>query len=218
MNEITPAPERWLPVPRYEGIYEVSSHGQVVSHQRKTSRTLRPSWYTGYGVVILYRDGQREGRTVHSLVMEAFAGPCPPGREVRHLDGNPANNRWAPGATEEEVRAAGGNLFYGSSGDNKRDQVDHGTHYESSRDCCDAGHEFTEANTRIVRWPDGSFKQRYCRACQNDRTKKRRRDLAQSGKPCTSEEGCDGFVWAKDLCEMHYMRQWRASRERGTDE
>ena len=27
-------------------------------------------------------------RTVHSLVMEAFVGPCPPGRLVCHEDGN----------------------------------------------------------------------------------------------------------------------------------
>jgi transcriptional regulator len=30
--------------------------------------------------------------TAHQLVMEAFRGPCPPGKEVCHKDGNPANN------------------------------------------------------------------------------------------------------------------------------
>lgn len=210
MNEITPVPERWLAVPRYEGTYETSNFGQVRSLHRKVPHILRPSWYTGYGVVILYRDGEREGRTVHSLVMEAFAGPCPPGMEVRHLDGDPANNRWAPGSTEAEVRANGGNLIYGTSGANKDDQVRHGTHPEASRDYCDAGHEYTPENTRIDHHPDGSFKQRVCRACANDRTKERRRNLAQSEDACTSDEGCSEPVWAADLCEKHYQRDWRA--------
>jgi HNH endonuclease/NUMOD4 motif len=31
---------------------------------------------------------------VHRLVLEAFVGPCPPGQECRHLNGNPSDNRW----------------------------------------------------------------------------------------------------------------------------
>lgn len=31
-------------------------------------------------------------RRVHRLVLEAFVGPCPPGMEACHNDGNPANN------------------------------------------------------------------------------------------------------------------------------
>lgn len=209
MTDVTPG--IWKPVPGYEGLYEASDFGQVLSRHRKVPHTLRPSWYTGYGVVMLHRDGQREPRTVHSIVMETFAGPCPPGQEIRHLDGDPANNRWTPGSTEDEIRAAGGNLIYGSSSENKVDQVRHGTHYEAARDCCDNGHEFTPANTRIVYWPDGSFRQRSCRACHNDATKERWRNLDQKGERCTSDEGCDGPVLADDLCSMHYQRQWRAA-------
>jgi hypothetical protein len=209
MTDVTP--ETWKPVPGYEGIYEASDFGQVLSRHRKMPCTLRPSWYTGYGVVMLHRDGVREPRTVHSIVMETFAGPCPPGQEIRHLDGNPANNRWTPGSSEEEIRANGGNLIYGTSGENKVDQVFHGTHPEASRDSCDYGHEYTPENTYIATWPDGSFKQRSCRACHNEATKERRRNLADSDKRCTSEEGCDDPAWANDLCEKHYQRQWRAA-------
>jgi HNH endonuclease len=35
----------------------------------------------------------RNQRPVHQLVLEAFVGPCPPGMECRHGDGDRANNR-----------------------------------------------------------------------------------------------------------------------------
>jgi hypothetical protein len=37
--------------------------------------------------------GKQVGYNVHSLVLEAFEGPRPLGKECRHLDGNPANSR-----------------------------------------------------------------------------------------------------------------------------
>lgn len=52
--------------------------------------------------------GRGSTRTVHTLVMEAFVGPAPKGQEVRHLDGDPSNNRL-------------GNLAYGSRSQNLRD-------------------------------------------------------------------------------------------------
>jgi hypothetical protein len=62
--------------------------------------------------------------TMQKIVLRTFAGECPPGMEARHLDGDPANNRWAPGATAEEVRANGGNLFYGTKLQNHHDKAD----------------------------------------------------------------------------------------------
>jgi hypothetical protein len=37
--------------------------------------------------------GKGASRKVHRLVLEAFVGPCPPGMECCHNDGNPLNNR-----------------------------------------------------------------------------------------------------------------------------
>jgi hypothetical protein len=81
----------------------------------------------GYLMVKPYDDdGNRQTKTVHSLVLLGHAGPCPPGLESRHLDDDPLNNRWAPGATREDVIAAGGNLMYGSKPQNTADKAANG--------------------------------------------------------------------------------------------
>jgi len=72
--------------------YEVSDEGRVYSAH--TDKILRP--YTGqagrYLIVDLRKDGKREQRSVHTLVMEVFEGPPPEGQEVNHIDGDPQNN------------------------------------------------------------------------------------------------------------------------------
>lgn len=109
----TPLPlsdvERWLPMPDWPG-YEVSDWGRVRSYWmpggvrtesrksgiRSKSRLLRCSLgKRGYLVVTIARDGQRhKARYVHSLVLEAFVGPCPPGMEACHgPDPTQTNNR-----------------------------------------------------------------------------------------------------------------------------
>jgi hypothetical protein len=103
------ATERWLPVPDWPG-YEVSDLGRLRSYHRKGRwwHQLGPIGTKskpvgGYldssghlnAVLIRYKDGVKERRFVglHCLVLEAFVGPCPPGLEGCHNDGNPADNR-----------------------------------------------------------------------------------------------------------------------------
>lgn len=50
---------------------------------------------------------------VHLIILAAFVGPCPPGLECRHLDGNPANSRLD-------------NLKWGTREENTEDRVRHG--------------------------------------------------------------------------------------------
>lgn len=59
--------------------------------------------------------GQTHRQTyVHRLVLEAFVGPCPPGMECCHNDGDPSNNALA-------------NLRWDTSASNNADKIRHGT-------------------------------------------------------------------------------------------
>lgn len=161
MDHVTPV--LWAWVPDHEGLYRVSSRGDVWSQPRATTRGgLLKHVITkanGYHWVNPSKDGVQKPREVHKIVMEAFVGPCPEGQEVRHLDGNPGNNRWAPG-DEAETVAAGGNLFYGTHSENMQDKHRHGTTWQLNITHCPKNHEYTPENTRIFK--SGS---RACREC-----------------------------------------------------
>ena len=51
---------------------------------------------------------------VHRAVLLAFVGPCPPGKESRHLDGIPSHNHL-------------GNLLWGTRQEQRADERRHGT-------------------------------------------------------------------------------------------
>lgn len=88
--------ETWKPVPEFEGVYSVSSFGRI---RRDLSRgkaiagfilKLTPN-KKGYLTVTLSNAPQKERFLVHCLVMRAFVGPCPEGKEVNHKDTIKAN-------------------------------------------------------------------------------------------------------------------------------
>lgn len=91
--------ERWLPVISWEGVYEVSSLGNV--RRVKEGRGTRgPNWLLkpgaekgGYLHITLHHDGRRKLAKIHQLVLAAFVGPNPNGAEINHVDGCTANNR-----------------------------------------------------------------------------------------------------------------------------
>lgn len=152
--------ERWLPVPGFEGLYEVSNHGRVRSRRRKGSRggILRasPDGF-GYPLVGFYRGGRRvAARRVHSLVAQVFIGPMPEGHEVRHLDGDPSNCRVA-------------NLSYGTRLMNMADQRWHGTNANTRKTHCPHGHPYDEANTYV-----NAKGHRQCRKCRRRQQRGRR--------------------------------------------
>lgn len=161
MSEST---ERWLPVVGYEGLYEVSDRGQVKSLERLNlrgrrlrERILKPGSPGKHGhlYVDLYREGHRSHRQVHSVIMETFVGPCPEGMEVRHLNGDSADNCLA-------------NLQYGTHRENVADTIRHGNHPMINRTHCPYDHPYDEENTY---WFDG---RRFCRTCMRKRGKEYR--------------------------------------------
>lgn len=78
---------------------------------RKLKQTKTATGYVRYG---LHQHKKTTYIYGHRLVLEAFVGPCPPGMECRHLDGDPGNNRLT-------------NLAWGTPKDNAADKVKHGT-------------------------------------------------------------------------------------------
>lgn len=90
----------YRPVVGFEG-YAVGSDGSVWSQHRigrpygltSTWHQLHPGFVQGYPIVNLPLGPKRFAtRRVPRLVLTAFVGPCPPGMECCHADGNPANN------------------------------------------------------------------------------------------------------------------------------
>ncbi len=97
--------ETWLPVPLYEGLYEVSDRGRVrsldreVPHsrygtQQRKGKILRPqTGYGGYIVVQLHQESNKHTQAVHTLVLTTFISPRPTNYECNHIDGDITNNR-----------------------------------------------------------------------------------------------------------------------------
>lgn len=102
--------EEWRPVKGYEGLYEVSNIGRV-RNPRLHNRFLKPYKHpAGHLRVTLGRNVEHICLhcLVHRLVYESFVEPIPPGKVIRHLNGNPRDNRVA-------------NLALGTQQDNMRD-------------------------------------------------------------------------------------------------
>ncbi|OUQ22164.1 hypothetical protein B5E80_15305 [Flavonifractor sp. An135] len=112
--------EVWKDIPGYEGRYQASTYGRIRSVDREITqigrwgrpftrklkgRVLRPAATKKDPHLYVILGHGANGSTVHSLVARTFLGPPCEGEEVRHLDGDAANNRVE-------------NLAYGSRTDN----------------------------------------------------------------------------------------------------
>lgn len=144
----------WRPIPGF-GHYFVSWNGSVVSSM--SGRRLKPSASpAGYLRVLLYPGNgrPRSSRTIHSLVLEAFAGPRPDGMEcIRHLNGDKTDNRLV-------------NLAYGTNRENIHDKFEHGTDHQTAKTHCPQGHEYTAENTYVAPNKSPVFSSRGCRECR----------------------------------------------------
>lgn len=115
----------WRAVVGFEGLYEVSSSGQIRSISREIvdalgqsrpfiGRTLVPSLRNGYRFVTLRKDGRSHYAAVHRSVCTAFHGPAPADQPLcRHLDDDRENNSsdnlaWGtPQSNADDARSLG---------------------------------------------------------------------------------------------------------------
>ena len=86
--------EIWKDVVGYEGLYQVSSYGNVRNKERQLSPQKRQHGYLG--IQLYGKGGNKRGFktfSVHRLVAEAFIPNPNNYPEVNHIDENKANNR-----------------------------------------------------------------------------------------------------------------------------
>jgi hypothetical protein len=93
--------EKWKKVPGYE--YEASTDGGIRAcktgcilrqHvQKKVNGRKSPYVGAGYYRVELGYGAGGKKFNVHRLVLEAFVGPRPPGKQCRHINGDSLDNR-----------------------------------------------------------------------------------------------------------------------------
>lgn len=88
--------EEWKDIKGYEGLYQISSYGRVMS--LRTDKIMIPHLRGGnYFAVGLRKDGKQISYSIHSMVAVAFLGHerCGHKLVVNHKDGNRHNNvRW----------------------------------------------------------------------------------------------------------------------------
>lgn len=164
---------QWAPIPGFEGRYEASDTGLIRSldrviearhgsrgrpgesvpgTRRIKGRVLKPGRIgtSDHRHVVL--DG-RADRTVHSLVLETFVGPRPPGMEARHVNDDPTDNRLE-------------NLCWGTRSENSHDAIRNERHFHAGLTHCRRGHELTPEN---MQQHTSSGRRRTCLACRRER-------------------------------------------------
>jgi hypothetical protein len=122
----TPSVE-WRPVVGFEGLYEVSTDGQIASIRFRNGKTTfarrlvlkQTPAPAGYPLVTLSANNVRTQHAVHVEVAKAFLGSRPsPRHVVAHYDGDPTNNhlgnlRWATWEENEGDKRRHGRLPLG---------------------------------------------------------------------------------------------------------
>jgi hypothetical protein len=113
--------ETWKAIPGWEGRYEISDLGNVRSLSYRGVERKQPlimktyicEW--GYLHILFCSRGEKTHYRIASLVLLAFVGPRPEGKEVSHLDGVRTNNKLS-------------NLIYETKHENHQRKKEHGTY------------------------------------------------------------------------------------------
>lgn len=84
--------EYWKQINGYEGLYDVSTLGQVLSHNtNRIKKTYAKK--DRYEIIVLFKDGIGASFSVHSLVAKAFVLNTENKPEVNHLNKDKVDNR-----------------------------------------------------------------------------------------------------------------------------
>lgn len=192
----------WVPVPDYEGFYEVHPSGLV-----RNAKTLAKKFYhldeKGYPRLFLYKDGRRRGVRLHHILARAFVDGEREGLEVRHLNDIKTDFRLE-------------NLQWGTRGENVKDQVRNGLHNMASREFCVRGHRLDGENL-LPETPG----RRVCRKCSYNardasKLKFQKKGLAPGDPRHGTLYGHHDFACRCDLClEAYraYRREYRARKK-----
>jgi hypothetical protein len=106
-----------------------------IKNRLPSYRRLTPSIQCGYPRVKI----DRLDFKVHQLVLQTFVGPCPPGMECRHLDGDKMNCHLS-------------NLTWGTRQENMADRTRLGEHGNKSRPGETHGRaKLTDEDVRLIR-------------------------------------------------------------------
>ena len=189
--------EKWLPVVGFEDLYQISDLGRVWS--KRGNKLLRVTMMGGYPMVNFSLNGVQKGK-IHTPSDPAKSSSAQDRLDRKLVISTEIHaTRFSPiSPGEPAVRTS-------------PIKVEHGTHPEASRTHCDNGHEWTEKNTRIECYPDGTFKARRCRECARIESAKRREQRETDGRRC-KEDDCDKPYFGRGWCTTHYNEWcWRCS-------
>lgn len=179
--------EIWKPIPKWEGRYEVSSHGRVRSLPRMRpygtgkprpipGKLLGDNGYghlnaKGYRFVILCDGDSQPKFLIHRIVCDVFCGGLAEGQVVLHLNDDPSDNRSI-------------NVHPGSQADNISDCISKGRFNAGAanrmKTHCPRGHEYATWNL----CGHGKPVKRACLSCHRAhgrvaRAKRRGEDVAE---------------------------------------
>ena len=144
MGNPVPASIELREIPHTGGKYAAGSDGHIYCYSTARNNRQKPSPFqvaeavgsNGYAFIGTLLSGTKKTRPVHSLILQAFAGPRPYVSSVsRHLDGDKLNNTPR-------------NLLWGTQAENEADKRRHGRVAQGERQGIA---KLTDEAVRIIR-------------------------------------------------------------------